>query len=845
MKKIGYFLILLFLAIIFLSGCNGDQIEKYKVIWKNHDGTVLEEDLEVPAGTMPEYNGDIPTKEGGYTFDGWTPELSIVVGDVEYTAVFTKDEEVVVKVDDYIFVEKDDGYAIVKYLGNDVNVVIPSKYQEKPVISIEQWAFYDNNIMVSLVIPDSIIYIVEDAFAACETLKNITFGKNVKSVEMHAFNGCQALEAVNLPEGLTTIGICAFAECESLKSVSIPNSIESFGEEVFFMTEGITFNEYQNGYYLGNAENPYLVFIKMIDDTQTTITIHDNCKLIADGALMSTKITTVNFGSGVQIIGSGAFSGCDSLTELTIPDNVIKISYGAFYGSSITKVTLGNGVKYINGSAFSNCEELKTISIPNNVEYIGNYVFDYSDSIIKTEHENVYYLGNDTNPHLLLLKVIDNARSNITIHENTKFISNAAFANCRSLTSITIPKNVKSIGEDIFYGCKNLTEVIVDDNNTVYEAPNKKAIIEKETHTLVAGLNNTVIPEGVTSIGNFAFYDCGELTEIIIPEGVTSIGDYAFRYCMKLETVSLPSTLVRVGEYAFADCYKIVTLTLPNNLKYIGSSAFNRCRALSSITIPDSVTYLGYGAFGDCSAAENLVIGSGVVVISVNAFDGCEALTSITIPDTVKMIDGNAFYGCKAATSITIGSGVMNIEDVAFGECNNVTAVTVDSKNEFYDSRENCNAIIETKTNTFVAGFETSKIPNSITAIGSFAFYYCENIKNLTLNDNITSIGNHAFYRSKLETITLGKGLISIGAGAFNGCKQLNMIIIPESVTTIGWSAFRNCDNLKIYAEATELPTDWDENWNLSNRPVFWYSETSNPDGSHWYYSDGVPTVWT
>lgn len=818
-----------------------ETANKYKVTWKNYDGTVLKEDLEVEQGTRPEYTGDIPTKPGGYTFSGWTPNVSIVVGDVEYTAVFIKNE---VKLDDYIFVEKDDGYAIMRYLGNDTNVTIPSEYKGKPVTSIEQWAFFDNKTMVSVVIPDSIIYIREDAFAYSIALKNIHFGKNVKSVELHAFDGCESLETVNFPEGLTYIGEMIFIDCTALKSVSIPNSIEYFGEEVFFKVKGIEYTEFQNGNYLGNAENPHLVFIGMFDDTQTTITIHDNCKVIANGAFVYKDITTINFGSGVQIIGAAAFGGCENLTEITIPDNVVKIGNSAFYGVPVTKVTLGNGVKYIGDNAFSNCKQLVTINIPDDVEFIGDGVFYYCISLNKTEYENCYYLGNETNPHLLLLEAINKYASSITIHENTKFIGNAALASCKSLTSITIPKNVKSFARNVFYGCNNLTEIIVDENNPVYSAPNKTAIIEKETNKLIIGLSNTVIPEGVVSIGEFAFNNCDGLLEIVIPEGVVSIDDYAFSYCMYLKSVTLPSTLIKIGRNAFGDCYQLETLTLPNNLKYIDDLGFHRCRGITSITIPDSVTYIGQEAFGNCSSATSLSIGKGIVVISGLAFYGCEALTSITVPDSVVMIDDSAFYGCSAATSITIGSGVMIIGSVAFGECENVSAVTVDGENEVYDSRDNCNAIIEKETNTLIAGFKASEIPNSVTAIGNFAFYYATGLENLKLHDDITSIGRYAFYYSGLQSITLGKGLVSIGDAAFYRCSNLDMIIIPESVTTIGRNAFRNCNNIKIYAEATEKGADWDDDWNSSNRPVFWYSEEANYDGIHWHYVDEIPVVW-
>ena len=223
-------------------------------------------------------------------------------------------------------------------------------------------------------------------------------------------------------------------------------------------------------------------------------------------------------------------------------------------------------------------------------------------------------------------------------------------------------------------------------------------------------------------------------------------------------SITIPSTVT----------YKGVTYSVTS----IGNSAFYRCGNLTSITLPEGVTNIGNSAFDECSSLTSIIIPRSVVSIGDFAFEEC-SLTSITIPESVTSIGDLSFYGCSSLTSIVV------VKD-----------------NIVYDSRNGCNAIIETASNTLVTGCSATIIPNTVTSIGYYAFGHCS-INSVTIPENVTCIGDCAFYRcDNLTSITLSEGVTSIEYSAFGKCSKLISVTIPRSVTSIGNSAFHGCDNL-------------------------------------------------
>ena len=229
----------------------------------------------------------------------------------------------------------------------------------------------------------------------------------------------------------------------------------------------------------------------------------------------------------------------------------------------------------------------------------------------------------------------------------------------------------------------------------------------------------------------------------------------------------------------------------------IGSYAFNGCSGLTSVTIPNSVTAIGLFAFYGCSGLTSVAIPYSVTSIGSYAFNCCSGLTSVTIPNSVTSIGASAFEYCSGLTSVTIPNSVTSIGNYAFRGCSGLESMVVAAGNSTYDSRDNCNAIIETATNTLISGCKTTTIPNSVTGIYMCAFQDCSGLTSVTIPNSVTSIGYSAFYCcSGLTSVTIPNSVTTIGERAFVGCSGLTSVTIPNSVISIGQEAFRDCSGL-------------------------------------------------
>ena len=553
-------------------------------------------------------------------------------------------------------------------------------------------------------------------------------------------------------------------------------------------------------------------------------------------------------------IGAADFQSGDlyyNITSSTSPYTV-EVTYRSMRSNysnttlSIPASVINNGITYavtrIGSKAFAGCKSLTSVTISASVVDIAGDAF-LNAALYKDE-------ANWTDGTLYIDNCLISAKTTLSgaynIKEGTRVIAGQAFKSCGSLTAINIPNSVVGIGNAAFSSCSALTSITI---------PSHVTSIKDYTFYRCHALQNISIPSTITSIGERAFYECYALSELTIPATVKSMGEAAFCNCNLLQSpITIPDGITSIEDSLFSHCWSIPSLTIPNSVTKIGDYAFENCGELKSITIPKSVTSIGGQAFNLCYSLAQIVVEEGNPIY--DSRNNCNAIIetatntllqgskNTVIPSTVTTIAPYAFSFGATPNHLVIPKSVTNLDYRSFYMCYNLAKIEVESGNPVFDSRDNCNAIIETASNNLVLGCASTIIPNSVTGIGDYAFYGCSELKAIVIPDKVEQIGYGAFYSCHNATsLHLGSGLKSIGDYAFNGCSMLTSVVIPDNVESIGYYAFMFCRSISYISIGTGVRSSSDNCFyfcsdiktvicKLTEVPDSWWFDRDYPDAT-------------
>ena len=700
------------------------------------------------------------------------------------------------------------------------NAEIESVIIENGITTVGEWAFTGSSKIRTVTLPNTLSEIGEFAFRGCTLLRNIALPLSLTTLGNSAFFGCTSLYAVLLPNSLVELGERAFESCTTLYKVNIPASVTSFGRYAFRYCSGLGIVELEYG-----------------------------LETIGEGAFFQcTYLADMYIPSTVTIIGNRAFAGCTDLYRVNMSDAIATIGTGAFNNCShLGKVGYGGTQEQWDAVDIGNQNQpLTDIRPKSSSGTCGEGVnWHYNPSTftltISGEGEMDAYDSGQS-------PFAGNERIAYIIIENGVYsIGSNAFEGCVNVREVYIGTDVNGIFNNAFGDCVNLGNVnyygTQDDWDNIYFDKNNDPLTSAKPQSIF-GSCGTYVRYKLTPDHELIIYGDGEMDNFTS----TSMPWYDYRY--DIERVVICDGVTDIGNNAFWNHKYIESVSLGGTVQSIGKYAFSGVELLQSIELPDSLTSIGVQAFGNCENLESVVIPSGVTSLATSTFASCENLTSVTLPTTLTKIGAAAFSQCHALQTVNYAGTeedwnaveILDTNDpllavkpqtgeiIRTGTCGEHVSYTLNETTglltisgmgamydyEFLDSPFNVNQkvkeiVIESGVTTVgdnvftqLSKLETVRMPSTVTSLGEGAFAFCSTLSDINIPESVQSIGDSAFSACSLTSITIPKGVTTIGKSTFWYCDHLQSVTLPKSLESVADNAFVYCKVLTdVFYEGT------------------------------------------
>ena len=806
------------------------------------------------------YGGLIANADIVYIKTGLTPASWL---SANYSKLSTSDQtgyDMYIKgelITDFQFTDNGATASLVKYTGSASSVTIPSTISKHVVGSTAYYIVGSDLAVTSIASASSA---ANGAFYNKTAVKGVTLPSGMTTIGNYAFYGA-GLESISFPSTVSSIGDGAFYGCGLTGTLTLPTSLTYLGQQAFYNCSGLT------GTLTIPAGITQLRLTSFYNCTGLTkLQFASGSKLASIGYqafLQCSGLAEIDFTNATSLteIGHYAFQNCTSLTNVTLPSSVLQIRQSAFAGcSNLSEVRIGNNVTLIETDAFTGCTSLATVYIDSSsvasqlssTTACGNILANADTVYIKTGMTPASWFSSNYSK----LSTSDQTGYDMYIkgqvYTDFQFRDSGTTASLvkytGSASSVTIPS---TISKRVVNGT---TYYLAGSDLTVTSIANGSGTTNGAFYAARSTLQNVTLPSALTQIGAYAFYGCNKLTSIDLPSTLTQIGAFAFYGCSKLTDIDLPASVTSIAQNAFTNCSSLESVSIPSNskLQNIGIAAFLDCSSLQSIRVPSTMNQISTAAFNGCTSLKTVTIDAPNIVSSLNEITDCGDL--INYADVV-YLEGNA-AGLITTGFLQLFTEVVSEINLYYKYINNAsiisdfeftidstaktasvvkytgsaTSVTIPStissaisasdyeliyiKGDDYKVTTIADATSSSR-GAFYAAMSTLQsvtLPNTLTRIGDYAFYFCYRITSIIIPSSVISIGEYSFnmcYGLNSITFEPNSKLQTIEAHAFDNCFGLETITIPSTVTSIGDYAFNGCSVLNeiTFAEGSVLET--------------------------------------